>query len=70
MSNEKINISGKENFTNLMTPEVSKTSSGRVDINLLMARVRVKEQKVKKNNLIFFGLVAALILITVTILSF
>ena len=70
MSNEKINISGKENFTHLMTPEVSKTSSGRVDINLLMARVRVKEQKVKKNNLIFFGLFAALILITVTILSF
>jgi len=70
MSTEKININGKENFTPLMTPEESKISSGRVDINHLMARVRVKEQKENKINIIFFGLIIALVVVVGTILSF
>ena len=50
---------------------VSKSSSSnrRVDINDLLSRVRDDEKKQKKENLVFFGLVASVIAITGVIAS-
>tara|TARA_B100000787_G_scaffold104173_1_gene77133 strand:- start:253 stop:417 length:165 start_codon:yes stop_codon:yes gene_type:complete len=47
-----------------------KTSSGRVDINVLMNRVRLKKQKENATNLVFFGLIVCLVIIVIIILSF
>ena len=46
--------------------KVSKSSSSnrRVDINDLLSRVRDDEKKQKKENLVFFGLVASVIVVT------
>ena len=70
MSAEKIN-NKKNILTATVTPEDSeKTTSGRVDINNLIARVRLEKQKENKINLIFFGLIIALVVVVGTILSF
>ena len=37
---------------------------GRVDINNLMSKVREEERKQKKENLVFFGLISTVIVIT------
>ena len=37
---------------------------GRVDINNLMSKVREEERKQKKENLVFFGLISSVIVIT------
>jgi hypothetical protein len=42
---------------------------GRVDINELMAKVRNEKKKQKKENLLFFGLVSSVIIITGIIAS-
>ena len=65
-------INSKKNIlTATVTPEDSeKTTSGRVDINNLIARVRLEKQKENKINLIFFGLIIALVVVVGTILSF
>ena len=42
----------------------SRSSSRRVDINDLLSRARDDERKQKKENLVFFGLVASVIVIT------
>ena len=42
---------------------------GRVDINNLMSRVREEERKQKKENLVFFGLISSVIVITGIIAS-
>ena len=48
----------------------NKSSLGRrVDINDLLSRVRDDEKKQKKENLVFFGLVASVIVITGIIAS-
>ena len=51
--------------------KISKSSSSgrRVDINDLLSRVRDDEKKQKKENLVFFGLVASVIVITGIIAS-
>ena len=41
----------------------------RVDINDLLSRVRDNEKKQKKENLVFFGLIASVIVITGIIAS-
>ena len=46
----------------------SKTN-GRVDINTLMNKVRQQEKKQKKENLVFFSLIASVIVITGIIAS-
>ena len=68
---EKIINNGKNILSTEMTPEDSvKTTSGRVDINHLIARVRLERQKENKINIIFFGLIIALVVVVGTILSF
>ena len=42
----------------------SRSSSRRVDINDLLSRARDDERKQKKENLVFFSLVASVIVIT------
>ena len=42
----------------------------KVDINILMDRVRTEKKKEKKENLIFLSLIASVILITGVIASF
>jgi len=51
--------------------KISNSSSPdrRVDINDLLSRVRDDEKKQKKENLVFFGLVASVIVITGIIAS-
>ena len=59
MSRERINYS-KVNGIN---------SKHRVDINDLMSRVRDDEKKQKKENIVFFSLIASVIVITGIIAS-
>ena len=47
-----------------------KKKNNKVDINLLMAKVREEKKKEKKENLIFVSLIASVILITGAIASF
>ena len=48
----------------------SKVRSPKVNINSLMDRVREEKKKEKKENLIFLGLIASVVLITGAIASF
>jgi|TARA_B110000438_G_C15500135_1_gene515314 hypothetical protein len=70
MSTEKIITNGKEDLATLMTSKTGTKSSGRVDINNLIARVRLEKQKENKTNMIFLSLVVCLLVIVATILSF
>ena len=61
---------------NIKTPSnistVSKSPTkipGRVDINNLMSKVREEERKQKKENLVFFGLISSVVVITGIIAS-
>ena len=47
----------------------SSSSNRRVDINDLLSRARDDEKKQKKENLVFFGLIASVIVITGIIAS-
>ena len=49
---------------------ISKKKDKKVDINLLMDKVREEKKKEKKENLIFVSLIASVILITSAIASF
>ena len=72
MSAEKI-ISQKVNdLPPLATPEKSEevSSSGRVDINILLNRARKVQEKETRTNLVFGGLIVSLIFVVGLILSF
>jgi len=70
MSAEKI-IYEEQNQNILKTPILSEVKfTGRVNINDLLARARKTKEKENKINLVFFGLISALVLIVGIILSF
>ena len=70
MSAEKI-FQEVQDIADLKTPQLTKvTSSGRVDINNLLARVRKEKRKENKINLIFIGMIIVIICIIGIILSF
>ena len=72
MSAEKI-ISTKFNYLPpLATPKKSEevSSSGRVDINILLNRARKVKEKETLTNLVFIGLTLSLIFVVGIILSF
>ena len=70
MSTEKIIYNEKKDLTLLISPEINnKISSGRVDINDLIARVRLEKKKAHKESLVFFSLFASLIVIIGIMLS-
>ena len=72
MSAEKINSSEIIDLPPLTTPEKSEevSSSGRVDINILLNRARKVKEKETLTNLVFAGLTLSLIFVVGLILSF
>jgi len=72
MSSEKVISTELNDLPPLETPknieEVS--SSGRVDINILLNRARKEKEKETRTNLVFAGLIVSLIFIVGLILSF
>ena len=72
MSGEKINSTKVNELPPLGTPGKSEevSSSGRVDINILLNRARKVKQKETLTNLVFVGLALSLIFIVGIILSF
>ena len=72
MSGEKINSTKVNELPPLGTPGKSEevSSSGRVDINILLNRARKIKEKETLTNLVFVGLTLSLIFIVGIILSF
>ena len=72
MSAEKIINTQVNNLHSLATPEKSEevSSSGRVDINILLNRARKVKEKETLTNLVFVGLTLSLIFVVGLILSF
>ena len=71
MSAEKIISPEINNLPPLGNPEMTETKkSVRVDINHLLTRARKIKEKENKINLVFFGLISALVLVVGIILSF
>ena len=72
MSAEKISSTEVNDLPTLATPEKSEevSSSGRVDINILLNRARKLKEKETRTNLIFVGLTLSLIIVVGLILSF
>ena len=70
MSAEKITYE-EQNQTILETPVLGEVKfNGHVDINDLLTRARKIKEKENKINLVFFGLVFALVIVVGIILSF
>ena len=72
MSAEKIISQGVNDLPPLATPVKSEevSSSGRVDINVLLNRARKVKEKETLTNLVFVGLTLSLIFVVGLILSF
>ncbi|MDA8834465.1 hypothetical protein N9N30_02735 [Candidatus Pelagibacter bacterium] len=72
MSTEKIIKREINDLPPLETPEKSEevSSSGRVDINVLLNRARKEKEKENLTNLVFVGLTSCLIFVAGIILSF
>ncbi len=72
MSTEKISSIKVDNLPFLATPEKSEeiSSSGRVDINILLNRARKVKEKEATTNLVFIGLILSLVFVFGIILSF
>ena len=72
MSTEKITSAGIKDFPSLATTEKNEevSSSGRVDINILLNRARKVKEKEIRTNLVFTGLIVSLIFVAGLILSF
>ena len=72
MSAEKIIYSESSDLPPLATPVKSEevSSSGRVDINILLNRARKVREKETRTNIVFGGLIFSLIFVVGLILSF
>ncbi|MDC0484388.1 hypothetical protein OAN37_00945 [Candidatus Pelagibacter ubique] len=72
MSTEKIIKREINDLPPLESPEKSEevSSSGRVDINVLLNRLRKEKEKENLTNLVFVGLMSCLIIVAGIILSF
>ena len=72
MSAEKKFSSGISDLPPFVTPKkIEKvSSSGRVDINILINRARKEKEKETKTNLVFGALIVCLIFVVGLILSF
>ena len=72
MSAEKKFSSGISDLPTLITPEKSEevSSSGRVDMNILLNRARKVKEKEIRTNLVFAGLTLGLFFVVGIILSF
>ena len=72
MSSEKVISTELNDLPPLKTPNNTEevSSSGRVDINILLNRARKVKEKESLTNLVFAGLIVSLMLIVGLILSF
>ena len=72
MSAEKIISQEVNDLPPLAAPKKSEevSSSGRVDINILLNRARKEKEKETRTNLVFAGLIVCLIFVAGLILSF
>ena len=72
MSSEKVISTELNDLPPLKTPNNSEevSSSGRVDINILLNRARKVKEKETRTSLVFIGLTLSLIFIVGLILSF
>ena len=72
MSSEKVISTEVNNLPPLQTPNNSEevSSSGRVDINVLLNRARKQREKEARTNLVFAGLIVSLMFTVGLILSF
>ena len=72
MSSEKVISTEINNLPPLETPNNNEevSSSGRVDINILLNRARKVKEKETRTNLVFAGLIVSLMFIVGLILSF
>ena len=72
MSSEKVISTEVNNLPSLQTPNNSEevSSSGRVDINVLLNRARKQREKEARTNLVFAGLIVSLMFTVGLILSF
>ena len=72
MSSEKVISTEVNNLPPLQTPNNSEevSSSGRVDINVLLNRARKQREKESRTNLVFAGLIVSLMFTVGLILSF
>ena len=71
MSTEQIlRKPANETFLEEQEAQVEHKSSQKVDINILLEKVRAEKKKEKKENLIFLSLISSVILITAFIASF
>ena len=72
MSTEKITNTKIDDLSSLIKPQKNDepSSSGRVDINILLNRARKEREKTTRINLVFSGLGFSLIVIVGLILSF
>ena len=71
MSTEQIlRKPANETFLDERDTQVEHKSSQKVDINILLEKVRAEKKKEKKENLIFLSLISSVILITAFIASF
>ena len=74
MSGEQLsverNLKDPKNISYSRSVRKPRKIPGRVDINHLMSKVRDEEKKQRKENLIFFGLVSSVVVITGIIASF
>ena len=72
MSSEKVISTEVNDLPPLETPNNSEevSSSGRVDINILLNRARKVKEKETRTNLVFVGLIVSLIFVVGLILSF
>ena len=72
MSSEKVISTEINNLPPLETPNNNEevSSSGKVDINILLNRARKEREKEARTNLVFAGLIVSLIFTVGLILSF
>ena len=72
MSSEKVISTEVNDLPPLETPNNSEevSSSGKVDINILLNRARKEKEKENLTNLVFVGLTSCLIIVAGIILSF
>ena len=72
MSAEKITSTEVNHLPPLATPKKSEevSSSGRVDINVLLERVRKVKEKERRTNIFSLGLILSLVIVVGIILSF
>ena len=63
-------MSGEQITNTAINHDIKSKIKKKVDINVLLNKVRIEEKKEKFENTVFFGLIAAVILVTGVIVSF